>query len=100
MAARYSVPVYTSVVGDSQSVRDVRLADVLTNDIAYVGSELPVRVAVQVEKSPQAVFLYLACLRIGAVYLPLNTAYTGAELAYFIDDADPAVIFDTPTRFL
>lgn len=47
VAARYPVPIYTSVVGDSVSVRDVRVADVLTNDIAYVGSELPVRIAVQ-----------------------------------------------------
>ena len=47
VAARYPVPVYTSAVGDSVAVRDVRVADVLTNEIAYVGSELPVRVAVQ-----------------------------------------------------
>src|ERR1700723_1210315 len=47
------------------------------------------RVAVQVEKSPEAVFLYLACLRAGAVYLPLNTGYTPRELAYFVADAEP-----------
>jgi malonyl-CoA/methylmalonyl-CoA synthetase len=47
------------------------------------------RVAVQVEKSPQALFLYLACLRAGAVYLPLNTGYTASELAYFVGDAEP-----------
>ena len=49
------------------------------------------RVAVQVAKSPEAVFLYLACLRMGAVYLPLNTAYTLPELDYFFGDAEPAV---------
>lgn len=37
------------------------------------------RVAAQIEKSPEALILYLACLRAGAVYLPLNTAYTGPE---------------------
>ncbi len=47
VAARYPVPVYTSVVGDSVAVRDVRVSDILTNEIAYVGSELPVRIAVQ-----------------------------------------------------
>ena len=42
------------------------------------------RVAAQVEKSPEALFLYLACLRAGAAYLPLNTAYTEPELDYFL----------------
>ena len=50
------------------------------------------RVAVQVEKSPEALMLYLACLRVGAVYLPLNTAYTLTELDYFIGDAEPRVV--------
>ncbi len=49
------------------------------------------RVAAQVEKSPEALFLYLACLRAGAVYLPLNTDYTASELAYFAADAEPRV---------
>jgi malonyl-CoA/methylmalonyl-CoA synthetase len=49
------------------------------------------RVAVQVEKSPEALALYLACLRAGFVYLPLNTAYQPAEIAYFLTDAEPAV---------
>ncbi len=42
------------------------------------------RVAAQVEKSPEALVLYLACLRAGAAYLPLNTAYTEPELDYFL----------------
>ncbi|MCU7984433.1 AMP-binding protein, partial [Shinella yambaruensis] len=54
------------------------------------------RVAVQVEKSPEALMLYLACLRAGAVYLPLNTAYTLAELDYFIGDAEPRLVVCTP----
>ncbi|RED52221.1 malonate--CoA ligase [Aestuariispira insulae] len=49
------------------------------------------RVAVQVEKSVEAVFLYLGCLRVGAIYLPLNTGYTAAELDYFIGDAGPSI---------
>jgi malonyl-CoA/methylmalonyl-CoA synthetase len=50
------------------------------------------RVAVQVDKTPQALFLYLACLRAGFIYLPLNTAYTESELAYFIDNAEPTAV--------
>lgn len=50
------------------------------------------RVAVQVEKSPQALMLYLACIRTGLVYLPLNTAYRAAEVEYFLCDAEPAVV--------
>ena len=54
------------------------------------------RVAVQVEKSPQALILYLACLRAGAVYLPLNPAYPKRELDYFLGDAEPRVVVGRP----
>jgi malonyl-CoA/methylmalonyl-CoA synthetase len=56
------------------------------------------RVAAQIEKSVANVLLYLACLRQGAVYLPLNTAYTRAELDYFFGDAEPALIVCDPAR--
>ncbi|MDB5592477.1 malonyl-CoA synthase [Enterovirga sp.] len=56
------------------------------------------RVAVQVEKSVPALLLYLACLRAGAVFLPLNTAYTTAEVAYFLGDAEPALLVCDPAR--
>lgn len=56
------------------------------------------RVAVQVEKSAQAVILYLACLRIGAIYLPLNPAYTQTELDYFLGDASPRLLVCDPSR--
>ena len=54
------------------------------------------RIVVQVEKSRQAVLLYLAALHAGLVYVPLNTAYTAAELAYFIGDAEPALVACRP----
>lgn len=54
------------------------------------------RVAAQVEKSATALLLYLGCLRAGAVYLPLNTAYTGQELEYFLKDAAPRVFVVDP----
>ncbi len=50
------------------------------------------RVTTQVEKSVPNVVLYLATLKVGAVYNPLNTAYTAAELEYFVSDADPALL--------
>jgi malonyl-CoA/methylmalonyl-CoA synthetase len=54
------------------------------------------RVVAQVEKSPDNVLLYLATLRAGLVYVPLNTAYTSAELAYFLDNADPTIVVCRP----
>jgi malonyl-CoA/methylmalonyl-CoA synthetase len=54
------------------------------------------RVAVQVDKSPEALLLYLATLRAGLVYLPLNSAYQAAELEYFLGDAQPSVVVCSP----
>jgi malonyl-CoA/methylmalonyl-CoA synthetase len=51
-------------------------------------------VAVQVEKSPEAVLLYLACLRYGAALVPMNTAYSSDEVAYLVGDAEPALFVD------
>ena len=54
------------------------------------------RIAVQVEKSPEALLVYLASLRVGAVYLPLNPAYVPAEMRYFLGDAEPALLVCRP----
>ena len=59
--------------------------------LAALGVKPGDRVVTQTAKSPEAVALYLGCLKAGAVYVPLNTAYTAAELAYFLDDAEPAL---------
>lgn len=56
------------------------------------------RVAVQVEKSVANIVLYLGTVRAGAVYLPLNTAYTLNELDYFIGDAEPSLVVCDPAR--
>jgi malonyl-CoA/methylmalonyl-CoA synthetase len=56
------------------------------------------RVAVQVEKTWQALALYLATLRAGGVFLPLNTAYTDRELDYFLTDAEPRIFVCDPAR--
>jgi malonyl-CoA/methylmalonyl-CoA synthetase len=57
------------------------------------------RVAVQTEKSVEALMLYLAVLRAGHVYLPLNTAYQAAEVAYFVGNAEPAVVVCSSRNF-
>jgi malonyl-CoA/methylmalonyl-CoA synthetase len=54
------------------------------------------RVAAQIEKSPNALFLYLACLRAGLVWLPLNTAYQEAEVEYFLGNAEPRAVIAQP----
>ena len=56
------------------------------------------RVAAQTEKSVSGLVLYLAAVRAGAVYLPLNTAYTLNELEYFITDAEPSLVVCDPSR--
>ena len=57
------------------------------------------RIAAQVEKSPEALMLYLATIRAGFVYLPLNTAYRSSEMEYFIGNATPAVVVSSPKNF-
>ena len=57
------------------------------------------RIAVQVEKSVEAMVLYLATLRAGYVFLPLNTAYQSGEIEYFVGNAEPAVVVCTPSNF-
>ncbi|MHB9106423.1 MAG: malonate--CoA ligase [Armatimonadota bacterium] len=56
------------------------------------------RVLVQVEKSPENLFCYLGCLRAGTVYVPLNPAYQQSELAYFMEDAEPALFICDPAK--
>ena len=71
-----------------------RVANVLVSRGVKPGD----RVAAQTEKSVEALVLYLATVRAGAVYLPLNTAYTLNELDYFIGDAEPALVVCDPSK--
>ena len=90
-------PFIETDTGRIYSYRD--LAAILAryaNLLVKLGVAKGDRVAVQVEKSPEAIFLYLACLRAGAVYLPLNTAYQKAEVEYFLTDAEPRVVVCRP----
>jgi len=69
-----------------------RYANLLTS----LGAKRGDRVAVQVDKSPASLFLYLGCLRAGLVYVPLNTAYQRGELLHFIGDAEPRAVVCRP----
>jgi malonyl-CoA/methylmalonyl-CoA synthetase len=71
-----------------------RYAQVLRHQLGLSQGE---RVAAQVQKSPQALWLYLACLRAGLIYLPLNTGYPRPELEYFLRDAQPRVFICAPS---
>lgn len=101
-AIRTALPGLDAVFIETQDGRVWTYGDMLGHSarIAHVLTERGVqpgdRVAVQVEKSAEALMLYLACVRCGAVYLPLNTGYTVAELDYFFNDAKPAVIVVSP----
>ena len=82
------------------SWRDLdRASAMLANLLSSLQLPEGARVAVQVEKSVEAMLLYLATLRAGLVFLPLNTAYQSAEMAYFIGNAEPAVVVCTGANF-
>jgi malonyl-CoA/methylmalonyl-CoA synthetase len=76
----------------SLSEESSRIAWVLTQRGVVPGD----RVAVQVEKSAEAVLLYAACLRIGAVFVPINSANTPNEVDYFLRDAQPRLAVIRP----
>lgn len=79
--------------GLTYSWRDLeRATAMMANLLASLNLPDGSRIAVQVEKSVEAVILYLATLRAGFVFLPLNTAYQSAEIEYFIGNAEPAVV--------
>ncbi len=73
-----------------------RASAAVAGALVSVGVELGDRVVVQIDKSADAVALYLACLRLGVVHVPLNTAYTSVEVQSFVDDAAPSVFVGRP----
>lgn len=77
--------VFTYADIDQESAR-------LANFLTGLGVAIGDRVSVQVEKSPQALCLYLACLRGGFVFHPLNPAYKASELDYFLNNAEPTLL--------
>jgi malonyl-CoA/methylmalonyl-CoA synthetase len=100
--SRITDPARTFIIradGSTMSYADMldrsgQIANVLVLD----GVEPGDRVAVQVEKTVENFITYLAVLRVGGVYLPLNTAYTLSELDYFIGDAEPKLVICDPLK--
>ncbi len=76
-----------------------RASAMMANLLASLGLPAGSRIAVQVEKSVEAVMLYLATLRAEYVFLPLNTAYQSTEIEYFISNAEPAVVVCSSKNF-
>lgn len=70
----------------------------ISNVLQVMGVKVNDRVAVQVPKSIEALMLYLAVVRVGAVFLPLNTGYTSSEVAYFLSDAAPSLFICDPKQ--
>ncbi|MGE5338609.1 MAG: malonate--CoA ligase [Gemmatimonadota bacterium] len=93
------LPCIETANGLIYSWRDLHFASArIAGWLARLDLPRDARVLVQVEKSPEALMLYLATLRAGLVYVPLNTAYQQAELEYFLGDARPSVVVCTPAR--
>ena len=83
--------------GRTYSYQDVLdVSGRLANTLWSLGVRPGDRVAMQVPKSLEALMLYLATIRVGAVFLPLNTAYTADEVRYFLEDAEPSLFVCAP----
>jgi malonyl-CoA/methylmalonyl-CoA synthetase len=79
--------------GQSYTYKDIDQESArLANFLIGLGIATGDRVSVQVDKSPAALALYLACLRGGFVFHPLNPGYQPAELEYFLDNAAPSIV--------
>ncbi len=86
-------PLLTDGNGTVFSYADAeRISGQFANALLALGAEGGDRVTVQAEKSSQCLCLYLACLRAGLVYHPLNTAYRASELEFFLGNAEPAIV--------
>ena len=91
----FLLPDGTAISYGDLEARTARVAGLLKARGVQPGD----RVALQAPKSPQGVMVYLATLKIGAVFLPLNQAYTPSEVEYFLTDAEPAVFITDPVAF-
>ena len=67
-------------------------------EIVALGLKPGDRLAAQIEKSPDALAVYAACVQVGVVFLPLNTAYTAAEIGYFVTDSGARLFLCDPAR--
>ncbi len=101
---RDGIPAPAKTVIEAHDGRCYTYADLVARSGAYAAALVAAgvapgdRVAVQADKSAEFIFLYLGVVRAGAVFLPLNTAYTPAEIGYFLGDAEPTVFVCDPAR--
>jgi malonyl-CoA/methylmalonyl-CoA synthetase len=102
LAAGISDPAATAIetaAGERISYADlVGRTGKMANALVGLGVKPGDRVAAQVEKSVEAIVLYLGTVRAGAVFLPLNTGYTPAEIDYFLGDAEPTAFICDPAK--
>ena len=104
LSARFPSKAEAAMFAKLEDGRYYSYADVQTVSarmaaaLVQIGIEPGDRVAVQVEKSIEAFMLYLATVRAGGVFLPLNTAYTPAEIEYFLTDAEPRLFVCAPQK--
>src|SRR5205823_1218592 len=90
-------PVVELDDGSAYTYRELeRFSACYGRSLIALGARKGDRLVVQVEKSPENLFLYLAALRIGVVYVPLNPAYTSAEFETLVTDAEPLVVVCRP----
>ena len=75
-----------------------QLAGRLSQALVSEGAKSGDRIAVQVEKSVEAIALFYACVRAGLIFLPLNTAYTQNKISYFLGDAEPVIFIQSPQK--
>ncbi|MEX2495396.1 MAG: AMP-binding protein, partial [Woeseia sp.] len=88
-----------ALVWDEETITYQELVDravIVASALELAAVEPGDRICVHIDKSPEVVALYLACLRCGAVFVPLGVDYTEAELQYLLDDCDPALIICRP----
>jgi malonyl-CoA/methylmalonyl-CoA synthetase len=98
--ADLDLPAVETDTGLVYSWRDIdRATAMIANLLRALNIPDGSRIAVQVDKSVEAMMLYLATLRAGYVFLPLNTAYQSAEIEYFVGNAEPAVVVCTGKNF-
>ena len=98
-AERSEAPFLIHPDGQTLAYADIAPATArLANLFRSLGVRPGDRLAIQAEKSVEALFVYLAALRMGAIFLPLNPAYTAAEVGYFLKDAEPALLLCDPAN--
>jgi malonyl-CoA/methylmalonyl-CoA synthetase len=98
-AERPDAPFLIHPYGQTVAYKEIAPATAqLVNLFRSLGVRPGDRIAIQAEKSVQALFVYFAALRMGAIFLPLNPAYTASEVGYFLKDAEPALLLCDPAN--